>query len=173
MFLIDKYRRKKLERDRSHTTTGLIPLHRIHSMGLVIDASASDWEEGVEAARKFCTAHKIELCILAVNLESKDTPSVLTASDISLLGFPKIEKSGEMLGKVFNFLLCICDNRHFCIEYIAKCVEADMKAGMSERPDDCYDIAVSTPVKSPESGKIEFSTKAVFETVAGILKKIN
>lgn len=190
MWPIDKYRKKRLEKDRSRELTGLIPLHRIHSMGLIIDASAGDWEECVKTIRIFCTKHKIELHILAIDLETKGNPEILTASDVNILGFPKRQKSGEMLGKVFNFLLCICDNKHFCIDYIVKCIEADMKAGLSDSPDNCYDIAISTPKNSPAdrddisetaSSKASHTdrtnyrglpTKKVFETVAEILKKI-
>lgn len=166
------FRKIRLKKDARTIPTGLVPLSRIRSMAVVLDAAGNGLEESRDAIRKFCKANKIELTILYVDFTGKGNTSsddTVYKNDLNWYGCPSACKTGTFLGKYYDCFICLSDSGKFCIEYLAKAADASFKLGVKAVRNNPYDVVVTPPGNSLPG---TVSQKDLFLTMKSIIERI-
>lgn len=166
--------RRSLRKDSSAVPTGLLPLSKIASMTVIMDAEKRDFEECKNDIAYFCRLHNIRFKIFVLNIERIDSGERLITSitntilrkDLAWRGTFKEEKQHLLFASPSDMLVVLTECVQFPLEYLVKCSRSRFKVGRVQLPGEPYDLLVTDPTGT------NCSQSEAFKTVKNILKKI-
>lgn len=147
------FRRQALKRHSCQEDTQLIPLDKINTATVIIDATDSLYSECHENISSFMKAHNIKCNIYYIDLRKMGKDEVLTTSiekTILLDDFnwydklisDKIYKLTDSINRT-DLLICLIPDDSFKLEYLVKISTARFKIGVKALPGNPYDISFS------------------------------
>jgi len=156
--LVDFYRQMVLRRSRSTVPTTLLPLSKIHSATVFVEAAAGEEDPACvcQAVRQFFDNQGIPVLILCPQRR-----------DINWLGQMKRRARGTPETRQEDLFISLAGSPdNFAATYEACCSTARFKVGRFPLPDEVFDLVVSVPEAD------EAQQTASFDAIKDYLCKI-
>lgn len=157
--------------DRVSTApTGIVPLGKLHSATVFVDATELDCAACVAAVHKYFATLKIETKVYAINIgefchvTAKDGAIMLDKKCLGLSGAVRKGKKVPVVDGEEQLFINLAAVQHFAIEHAARCSKALFKIGREQLDGLVYDLVITG-----SEGKTQ---EAVFKAITGILEKI-
>lgn len=180
------FRNRRLKKDRSDVPTGFVPLRKIGSAIVIIDAAEPDQSLCRQKVDSFFSQHRISSTVLYVDFRKlnknvrpvTDKAATIFRKDLNWFGRPDLKKAASVTGKPADLFICLADDSSYCTEYLSKSARAKFKIGRKPFEGDPYNLIVaeslSDDIPSPDtSGQPHSEDRAAATPENGTTRKDN
>ncbi|MGM9741076.1 MAG: DUF6913 domain-containing protein [Candidatus Cryptobacteroides sp.] len=173
-FIKNIFRRRYLKHWGSTVATSLVPLDRIHSAAILINAedkTADDCKEAVLAYFKK-KGIKAELFFFDFGKKTDEELQITSLNnttlkkDLNWCGRPSRDKMMQLRQSDCELFISLIDNGLFPVEYMAVCCRAIFKIGRARVNQNCFDMVIENPPGE------EISQKEAFNAIVNFLETI-
>lgn len=173
-FVKNIFRRRYLRRWGSTVATGLVPLDRIHSAAILINAEDKSSDDCKETVLTYFRKKGIKTSIFFFDFSKKDTEDFQITSlnntvlkkDLNWCGRPSRDKTMQLKQSGDDLFISLIDNDSFPVEYMAVCSPARFKIGRIQVGRSCFDMVIGNPPSR------EISQKEAFNAIVNFLETI-
>jgi hypothetical protein len=173
-FVKNIFRKRYLRRSASHTQTGLMPVSRMKSVSVFINAEDKESDDCKEKVLAYFKSRgiKVDIFFFDFSKKSKEERQITSLNtttlrkDLNWCGKPSRDKASQMLQANADVFISLIDNTDFPIVYMAKCSPAKFKIGRRQIPGRTFDLVVEN---SPSGN---YSQPEAFDEITRLLEKI-
>ena len=173
-FIKNIFRRRYLKRWGSASATGLMPLSRIHSAAILIDAEDKDCDDCKAAVLAYFRNKGIKANIFFFDFSKKSEEDLQITSlnntilkkDLNWCGRPSRDKMMQLRQSCDELFISLIDNDSFPAVFMAACSPAKFKIGRTKIGSNCFDMVFENP---PAGG---VSQKEAFNAIVDFLETI-
>ena len=149
-FIKNIIRKRHLRRWGSTAATGLVPLERIHTAAILINAEDNNSDLCKETVTSYFRKKGIkpEVFFFDFSKKSKEERQITSLNttvlrkDLNWCGRPSRDKVSQMLQTKADLFISLIDNTDFPIEYMAECSTAVFKIGRRQLRGRTFDLVV-------------------------------
>ena len=172
-FIVNWLRRRRLRKDASDIPTGFLPLGKIKSANVVIDAQEPDFELLREDILSWGKACGIKVSIFFIDMHKPgkgELPSI--SKELLWYGAPQADKVQLLMNDDADLFICMVDSSDFLVDYLCKCSHARFKVGRKEYPGHSFDMIIANNAASDHRSELRSDSREVFACIQSFLKKI-
>jgi hypothetical protein len=170
MFFCNHLRRRALHKYRSKVPTAIIPIGKIHSATVLMDAADYTHEACTKAVQAYFKSKNIKVRIIYVYLEKygksdlppADRNAILFKRDLNWFGRPSISKLSFISGPETDLFISLVEEKTYQAEFIATWFPARFKIG-------CHPFKVFDIVLDGREGQ---NRSQVFHSIEELFEKI-
>ena len=179
-FIVNWLRRRRLRKDASDIPTGFLPLGKIKSANVVIDAQEPDFELLREDILSWGKACGIKVSIFFIDmhkpgkgeLPSTSIQRTICRKELSWYGAPPADKVQLLMNDDADLFICMVDSSDFLVDYLCKCSHARFEVGRKEYPGHSFDMIIANNAASDHRSELRSDSREVFACIQSFLKKI-
>ena len=179
-FIVNWFRRRRLKKDASDIPTGFLPLGKIKSANVVIDAQETDFELLREDILSWGKASGIKVSIFFIDLHKLSKGELLITSiqtticrkELSWYGAPPADKARLLMDDDADLFISMVDSSDFLVDYLCKCSHARFKVGRKEYPGHSFDMIIANNAAGELRSELRSDSREVFACIQSFLKKI-
>lgn len=167
------FRKKALQKNRPDTKPGIIPLSKVRSAAVIVDATAIDCNPTISAVNSFFSQYGIRSKVYAFNFtdhqylsSAREDAVFLFRRNLNWYGAVRRKKRQELMDGNEELFINLLPENVFAAEFAARCSRAAFKIGRFQLKGELYDLVVT------DSNGVRSNQEDVFKTIAGIISKV-
>lgn len=174
---IKKYfRKRRLTKVASKTTTGFLPIDKISSANFVIDVEEPGFDllkEDILAWGRTCGI-KVNIYFLDFRKIGKQEllltsiQTTILKKDLDWLGFPGKDKTDILTNEKTDMFVSLVDSDCPAIDYITKCADARFKIGRRDYEGHAFDMIIS----GAQTEDLRSDSRLIFKAMIEFISKI-
>ncbi|MGM9768624.1 MAG: DUF6913 domain-containing protein [Candidatus Cryptobacteroides sp.] len=173
-FIKNIFRKRHLRRWGSTTATGLVPLERIHTAAILINAEDNNSDLCKETVISYFRKKGIKPEVFFFDFSKKSDEELQITSlnrtilrkDLNWCGRPSKDKIMQFKQAGADLFISLIDNKSFPAEFMAVCSTAVFKIGRRQVWKNCFDLVI----ENPPSGSV--SQVEAFKAIVNFLETI-
>lgn len=172
----DFFRKRTLNAHASDTDTVFLPLDKIKTASVLIDAENPSYDILKEKVLAWFKENSIKGEIYYIDFRRLDKKTLLLTSiqttiirkDLNWLGVPSMEKIGRLLQEESDLFISLTDKKYFINTFMSKCAKARFKIGRIPMDNKTYNFVISSKPDSPAKD----SSLEVFHEITSFISNI-
>ena len=144
--LVSLVRALAVRRNSSKVKTAFVPLGKLHSASVIIDADQSDSQNCADFVTAFFSKCGISLSLYALSLAKEPVQikgaTLLSSKDISVFGLPRKGRRHPQVKLDTDLFINLTAGASFAADYSAICSSAKMKVGRRNPGRSVYDLLI-------------------------------